>query len=287
MGDIAGTVCIQERLLDSIGEAFGQDVITESENQGTRPHLPIYKVTKSRKALFIPFHDSCRAVLCRYMGTEPAELDNQALLETFRSLVGRPHNWRKLCVDYGDISHAHRGLFYLLPGDEYFLYDPLRLSGLEESLRGLPRVSGKGGKKEKGKGKEKPYGTRGDPFAALAPELLLLVLEALPDADAIGGVRRASPAFANLALDASYWRAKLARDMPWLWELGGLFAAADDAGREDPVDWARLYRKMARASDEGARGQRVFGLCNRKRIWEQMCPQFAEKYRAAVRSRNY
>lgn len=227
------------------------------------------------------------------MGTEPAELDRQALLETFRSLVGRPHNWRKLCVDYGDMSRAHRGLFHLLPGDEHFLYDPLRVSGLEESLRDLPRVSGKDREREKkGKGKERRYDTRGDPFAALAPELLLLVLEALPDADGIGAVRRASPAFANLALDASYWRTKVARDMPWLWELGGLLAAPaddvdDDAGREDPVDWARLYWKMSRASNESARGKRMFGLCNRKRIWEQMCPQFAGKYQAAVRSRNY
>ena len=41
MGDIAGSVHIDERLLDSIAEAFGRDVITESDNQGAKPHLPM------------------------------------------------------------------------------------------------------------------------------------------------------------------------------------------------------------------------------------------------------
>ncbi|KAH7125826.1 hypothetical protein EDB81DRAFT_810021 [Dactylonectria macrodidyma] len=214
-----------------------------------------------------PFHTCCREVLCRYMSIPVSSLDKQVLYETLKSMSEDEQCGRRLDIDYGDISKA-MDQYWSTPRDtEHYVFNPIEVKGLGEFLRNLPQKTMSI--------EVRTYSLEGDPFARLPPDVLLLIVAQFKKIPTILKLRRASPAFANIELSNNFWRTRLLNDMPWLWDLPSPMTAQ----QRNETDWQLVYRKLHWGSRPmSATKNKIHGLCNRKRIWEQMCPDFAEAY---------
>lgn len=116
---------------------------------------------------------------------------------------------------------------------------------------------------------------KSDPFSRLAPEILLHIMTYL-DITSVMKLRAASRAVTHVVLTNSYWKVRMGRDMPWLYDLphveeeGGKVALS--------IDWARVYKELFLASRANS-ATRILGLVNRRRIWE-LSAQIREPYQA-------
>lgn len=77
------------------------------------------------------------------------------------------------------------------------------------------------------------------------------------------------------------WKMRLMGDMPWLYD----FPKPSSAEAENIVDWERVYRELYVASDATSK-DKIQGLANRRRIWEEQCPQISSKYLATKMKRD-
>ncbi|KAH7137014.1 hypothetical protein B0J13DRAFT_560401 [Dactylonectria estremocensis] len=247
---------------------------------GYEPADPIDPVMSTRGSISVytmdagepwsaPFHTCCREVLCRYMCIPVSRLDKEVLFETLKSMAEDEQSGRCLDLDYGDISEE-MGQYWMTSRDtEHFVFNPVEVKGLRELLENLPQITMSPDRVIR------TYSLEGDPFARLPPDVLLFVVAHLQKIATIKKLRRASPAFANLELSNSFWRYRLLDDMPWLWDLPSPMTAQ----QRNETDWQLVYRKLHWGSRPMSKNKnKIHGLCNRKRIWEQMCPDFAEEY---------
>ncbi|VUC23465.1 unnamed protein product [Clonostachys rosea] len=213
-----------------------------------------------------PFHTRCREVLSRYVGVP--ELDKEIFFDTLKSKAADDQSGRSLNIHYGDISDKMEQYWGAERNAEHYVCDPVEVKGLRELYYNLPLRKGDS------VSELKIYSTEGDTFARFPPDILLLIASHLKEVTALYTLRQASPAFANLELSNGFWRKRLKDDMPWLWDLPTpTFSQLHD------VDWKKVYHRLDWGSRPYARKQnRIPGLCNRRRIWTQLCPVFAEEY---------
>lgn len=216
-----------------------------------------------------PFHTCCREVLCRYLTISVSHLDKEAFFETLHSMAQKFEHGISLEIDYGDVSEE-MDQYWLTERDmEHYVFNPVEVKGLKGFLANLPQ------RNVSIDGPAKAFNTKGDPFATLPPDILLIVMTHLKKMATVFKVRRASPAFANLELTNSFWRNRLHSDMPWLWDL----PAPMTEQQRNETDWQFVYRKLYWGSKGfSQKKNKIYGLCNRRRIWEQLCPTFADAY---------
>ena len=74
----------------------------------------------------------------------------------------------------------------------------------------------------------------------------------------------------SLKLDLFFWRRRIKRDMPWLWDL-------DVDALPDRLNWRHVYHDLWDRCISDSQS-RVLGLVNRKKIWHK-CLALAETYR--------
>lgn len=112
-----------------------------------------------------------------------------------------------------------------------------------------------------------------DPFSRLASELQLAITDELDISDLLH-LREASTRIRAL-MSNSFWKVRLQRDMPWLYDLPEPGAQT----KVDLIDWTQVYKDMYRASSLSPKQQgRILGLVNRRRLWETTIPQILEPY---------
>jgi hypothetical protein len=207
-----------------------------------------------------PFHVCCRDILCKYIGIPASQLNYEVFFDALKGLAQRERNGRSLDLDYGEIKVSMRQRWKL--SDEYFLFNPVQVKGLEDVFKSLPALN---------LGDIKTfYGTTGDSFVRLPSEVLLMVLSHIEDIGVVYELRKASPVFANMELDNNWWKRRIRQNMPWLWDL---------PIQQSDIDWRKAYQRVYWGSRPTSRKAiKIQGLCNRRRIWEQMCPYFSQEY---------
>ncbi|CAH0050926.1 unnamed protein product [Clonostachys solani] len=216
-----------------------------------------------------PFHVKCHEVLRRFLGVE--SLDKEVLNQIFKSLGSRDEWATCLGIDYGDIAGHRTRDWFPLRNHEYLVSDPIDIEWLARFYKKFPlRKEGDG---EPGG----DYNTQGDPFSTLPPDILSLLVLSIPTMDGVFKARMASPAIANVPLSQSFWKSRIVPDMPWLWDM----PTPSDEQRSS-VDWSRVYKELF----WGSQRNKTLGLCNRRRIWTQMCPQFGTRYASITEAKN-
>jgi hypothetical protein len=218
----------------------------------------------------VPFHTACRQLVCRYLRVSLSDLDKETFFGSFKKLYEDGLGLTScLNIDYGDIMPSMERQWLMHHGDEYMVSDPINVGELQELYAKLPL------RETKLQSKIKPYDTNGDVFATLSQEILLLIFSNLTDMASVLNTRIASPAFANMTLTRAFWMSRINSEMPWLWD----FPAFDTLENADQIDWQQAFRILWWGSDPGSRGKNKFyGLCNRRRIWEQLLPILTEGY---------
>ncbi|CAG9946713.1 unnamed protein product [Clonostachys rosea f. rosea IK726] len=213
-----------------------------------------------------PFHTHCKKLLCKYLGV--SELNKEVFLESLKSLAEEGDGGRALDIEYGDIREHMEQYWWPQPGTEHFVCDPVEVKGLAEFYNQLPT------RDTSDFGSPRTYNTEGDPFTRLPADVLLMLISLFPSMSDVFSLRIASPVVANLHLGNGFWRRQLKTRMPWLWDL----PEPTDSQVTD-VDWRNVYHKLDWGSrPESQRKNKFHGLCNRRRIWETICPVVAEAY---------
>ncbi|CAH0045205.1 unnamed protein product [Clonostachys solani] len=197
-----------------------------------------------------------------------SQLSNRSFYEVLKGLDENAEYGTSLNIEYGDISPAMGDTWCRNGGEEYFLFNPVHVTGLKELYQNPPRCD------DSITYEKKMINVEGDPFRKFSQEIILLIMSEL-DVPTIFKMRQSSPAFSNTELRVGFWISHIVGDMPWLWDF-----PASTLIHIDGVDWEQIYRTLYRGSRYNmAHGVQVNGLRNRRRIWEQMCPVFAVPYR--------
>jgi hypothetical protein len=195
------------------------------------------------------------------LGLPISKLNKEVFFHILKVMAPTSRYGNSLNIDYGNIGDSMRSSWAF--GDEFFVFSPIEVHGLQEIYNNLPAFD-----MDKTR---RVYRTDGDPFARLSSELLLIITSYMRKITTITKIRKASPAFANLELRNGWWKQRIHADMPWLWDL------PSQATYE--IDWKKAYHRFYWGSKPLTRKTtRIHGLCNRRRIWEQMCPEFAQPY---------
>ncbi|KAF7550314.1 hypothetical protein G7Z17_g5812 [Cylindrodendrum hubeiense] len=198
-----------------------------------------------------------------------SHLDKETFFETLHSLATEHDGSRCLDIDYGDVTERMDQYWDTQRETEHYVFNPVEVKGLKSYLANLPKRS------VSIDGQVMTHNTKGDPFATLPPDILMIIIANLKKMATVFKLRRASPAFANLEFSNTFWRNRLQRDMLWLWDLPSPMTSQ----QRNETDWQLVYRKLYWGSKPLSKKEnKIYGLCNRRRIWEQLCPIFAEAY---------
>ncbi|QPG97661.1 hypothetical protein C2857_006678 [Epichloe festucae Fl1] len=215
----------------------------------------------------IPFHSACYNLLCE--AVRPRELDKKILYETLKSLAHTEGFQSVLNIDYGVASRFQQQYWECSRGYEYLLFSPWHIPRLQEYYETLPKLTGPSKAIHRARNTDSH-----DLFGLLAPETRLLMIDFLDITDVLR-LRTASSSVRDVELSDSFWRLRVQRDLPWLYDMPTLSSQV----LIDAIDWKQLYKDMHLASNPLPHEARVAGLANRRRIWEQTLMQIAGPYR--------
>lgn len=120
-----------------------------------------------------------------------------------------------------------------------------------------------------------------DDFSRLPAEVLLLIMMELPMVS-VNSLRAASASVALVDLGNGFWKQRVHRDMPFLYDMP--HNDGEPASRE--IDWAQVYEYLLRRSEDTFE-HKIYGLVNRRRIW-RICEHIAQSYilRKAAKDEN-
>jgi hypothetical protein len=225
----------------------------------------------------IPLHDACNKVLAKFLnysvGTTPKDY-LRVLFEALRSFHDTSSDFYAGKIKYGKISKQHGQFWYPTLTTKAFVYDPFFTSPvLKTYYDNLPEIGKDRDEREDSAVCYMKTTSKPDPFRKLPPELLMMILMHLP-AQSIRQLKLASVAIVQLQLPGSFWKQKLKRDMPWLWDFPG---QGTEQTQKD-LDWLQIYKDIYIGSKGNGKSP-FFNLANRNRIWrisEQIAPRFVK-----------
>ncbi len=170
-----------------------------------------------------------------------------------------------LDIEYGPVGDNQDQFWEPRHGDEAYITLPTTIPSLAEYYEKLPSLSHVVETTKVGLPVRQQNSSVLD---ALSPELIYLIIEYL-DMSCVNSLRAASGYVAQLPLNSAFWRKRINRDQPWLYDL-------PEDQDSNSVDWAQTYKDLLRRSEESFDGH-IRGLVNRRRIWD-LCDQISETY---------
>ncbi|KAJ5084175.1 hypothetical protein NUU61_008754 [Penicillium alfredii] len=232
--------------------------------------------------LVVPFHTACHQLLQEDIShwlRKRDRVNTDVLYQTLKSFADENDECANCLnrVDYGEISKLQDQYWGPQAGDEVFGAHPIAIPELETYYKDLPLLTTSKEEERQNRWHLKETTPDRDPFAKLAPELLLMVLDNLP-IPSLNSARAASCAIARLKLDNGFWYGKIRHDMAWLYDLPKHNAVASQN-----LDWAQVYQDLLSRSQSDNQ-IKVEGLVNRRRVWgicDQIAAQFSDYQKAA------
>lgn len=191
----------------------------------------------------------------------------EVLYLTFKSLSQSLDYGNALEIDYGAISPEMEQYWGCMRGKEALAMDPatpIDFPGLFKSVSVLSHSDSQRLAIEKS--------SQGhDSFEVWPPELLVKLMLLLPG-DSVDNLRASSRRIASIPLGNNFWRPRVRRDMPWIYELASL----ESSMLSKTVDWKAAYKLLDEKSRLFGKSS-VLGLANRRRMWK-ICETIAQVY---------
>ncbi|KAK9769572.1 putative F-box domain-containing protein [Seiridium cardinale] len=241
--------------------------------RGTDPHAPADEASSNIRVydlsgpdpFAVPFHNPCLELFRRCLA--PGEVDNEILYETMKS-IGPDDLERCLLIDYGPVTEMQDQYWVVQQGHEEVVTPFTSIPWVAEYYASLPIRHGPARAQELS---DLSIPSGKDAFSRFPTEIILLIMSHL-DMREVHRFQVAVRSISRVELDDSYWKNRLLRDMPWLFD----FPLDSLNNSSDEIDWTKLYRQLMLAS-ESSSSSKVRGLVNRKRIWG-LCSSIAELY---------
>ncbi|KAF4443728.1 hypothetical protein F53441_11370 [Fusarium austroafricanum] len=222
-----------------------------------------------------PFHKVCYIIFSEVI-TSKGKLkcvDKDLLYDVMCRLAGSYAT--SLDINYGPISGQDQK-WEAIPGEEFSVINPMETddfyrhtqqkiaSGAFEKFSNVPMAS--------------PKCQGNDPFSGLSNELLWLILDHL-SADELLAFSSSSRPVYLVTEDISFWKARIAIDMPYLTHLD---THIEDSGLEEDIDFKKLYAWLNTVTKPMyGIGKPFMGIMNRRRIW-QSCMDLKSWYDKAA-----
>ncbi|KAJ4254404.1 hypothetical protein NW762_010001 [Fusarium torreyae] len=185
------------------------------------------------EVMAFPFHYDCfdqfRIVL------SPKVVDLDVLYETFKS-VSKGNYMTSLKLDYGAAKECMGQFWAEQLGIEDLVTSPSSSSDLIEHYHSL--IKNTPHTEEPSSRIETGVNDASDPFYKFSPEIILHIADFL-DTPSVFRWRKSSRPVARLALEKGFWKSRIYRDMPWLYD----FPVDDDTSSSD-TNWRSVYEKL-------------------------------------------
>lgn len=234
----------------------------------------------------MPYHQTCRTLLFKYLNiggddidndeSDDTEndgsdgIDNDILFQVLRQLADTSEYAQCLKLDYGSVSKNQEQYWCVSRGEEHFVHSPLDIPRLERYLARIPWMEPEPPGPMHYVLQERQYDYTSDPITTLPMELRWSILLHL-DMPSLMYLFRTCKALFSTRRSSSLWRRKLLVDMPWLFEVSSIEAVVTE-------EWFLVYKDMWLASRYTPSAHKITGLANRRRIWEEILPQIAGPY---------
>jgi hypothetical protein len=223
----------------------------------------------------MPLHHSCSELLAKFLdysvGTTPSSYLG-VLFRALRSFHDEASKVYRGKIKYGRITKQQGQFWYPTISTKSFAYDPFHTSPeLLNYYQNLPEVERVPKEDNDCKVCYIKATLETDLFSKLPPELLMMILIHLP-VQSIRNLRHSSVAITRLRLPGSFWKEKLKRDMPWLWDFP--YQEAEQTSRN--LNWLKIFNDIYIGSQGNGRSP-FLSLANRHRVW-RICEQIAPRY---------
>ncbi|KAH8705613.1 hypothetical protein BGW36DRAFT_435497 [Talaromyces proteolyticus] len=273
---------------------YGICDVEEDENLGQfagyghRYDIHVYGGTGDEDdPLAFPCHNACNKILrkvIRSISFDNEKIDKEVLFLALKSFVeGEPPYDRCLgLVDYGEcMDELQQQYWYILPGVEYYMVNPVNIPALERYYSNIPTLLSSEHTPPSADTVETRLlpGVVHDYFAEVPVKILLHILQYLP-IDSVNALRTVSSYVTSATSSSSFWEKRLRQDMPWLYDI-----PEENNSNGQGVDWAQVCQDLHEKSHNNCES-RILGLVNRKRIWK-ICDLFAASYFNIKKAKDY
>ncbi|KAL9115715.1 MAG: hypothetical protein Q9227_000083 [Pyrenula ochraceoflavens] len=250
--------------------------------------LQAYPLPEAASDMAIPMHAECLfQVLPKaigYMSTNSNtqwrswtidQVDNSVLWESFQPTLNDYQSHTGL--DHFERNEAKGEQYWsVTESDVCSVANPTIIPSLHQFLDNLPTLNSSPIQKSPdSRGTNSHNGSQQhDTFAKMSSDLFLYLSDFMLMKD-LCSLRTASRYAASVPLSSAYWKRRVTKDMPWVWEIS---VKTDSA--EDSVDWKFVYQRLYSDSYRPPRLDRPSGtpgLWNRRRIWKT-CEELAKMY---------
>ncbi|KAM0430870.1 hypothetical protein ACHAPT_005502 [Fusarium lateritium] len=248
---------------------YGQLILRPGDdpNQPEETDINCYYPSEANKSSVFPFHKVCYRMLQRVVAYNKGSpsVDGGVLYTVMAGLSGQYSTC--LEINYGPISGREQ-FWEPHPGEEFSVTNPddvddfyhhLQEKLISGSFQPSTEASVLG-----------PASPDDDPFSRLSGELIREIANIVP-CDALLSLRSVSRPFYHDTRSNSFWKSRIATDMPWLWDLNetlGVVAAQ--------LDYRKLYAWLEVVTTPKFGVETPFlAIANRRRIWKS-CIEIAD-----------
>ncbi|KAM0556952.1 hypothetical protein ACHAPJ_005630 [Fusarium lateritium] len=209
------------------------------------------------EVMAFPFHFDCFDQSRIALSLKAVDLD--VLYETFRS-ISKGNYMTSLKLNYGAANECMGQFWAEQLGIEDLVTSPSSNPDLIEYYHSLIRDTPYA--KKPSPRIESGVDETSDPFYKLSPEIILHIADFL-DTPSVFRWRKSSRPVARLALERGFWKSRIYRDMPWLYDF-----PVDDDTSSLSTDWRSVYDKLDLVSSRSQKIARQAREITRERAKE-------------------
>ncbi|KAK3367786.1 hypothetical protein B0H63DRAFT_565679 [Podospora didyma] len=264
------------------GRVEAQD--TEPDSNVEALDLACYYDYTGSSTVVFPFHPCCWELLVRRItgGTDFYQLNKAALYNIMTGLSSECS--QRLALDYGNPCPQDEQFWGSFPGEEIFAKQPTG-DGTFEALVRTAISSNEFRLPAWHPEEDRLTSIRSgrDVFRAVPYDIIYQITELTPTSAVLALCKASRVVHALLRGNVGFWRHRIARELPWFYELIPLMSDPErvsDLNLTKVLSWARKVSEP-RLGMSGP----FMSLANRRRIWT-VCEQLAELYRKQTSESN-
>lgn len=243
---------------------YGQLILLPGDypNRPEQREVDCYHASEPNRSAVFPFHNDCYLMLKRVQVSTkgPPPVDGDLLYKVMAGLSGQYSTY--LEINYGPVSGRDQ-FWEPIPGEEFSVTNPNDVNDFYDHLREKLTSGSFQPSPEPEAILLGPASPDDDPCSRLSNELIREIANIVP-CDTLLSLRSVSRPLYHDTRSNSFWKSRIAIDMPWLWDLSASLEALNTA-----FDYKKLYAWLEVVTTPKFGVEASFlAIANRRRIWQ-------------------